>query len=193
MFKLPKLKIYVQLMDKGCLPLVSPKGDWIDLRAATDVSMSGPHLNENGVITFENTLVSLGVRMLLPHGLEGDLKPRSGTYNNYHVIQANHVGTVDWPYNGPKDIWKQNLIALGPCAIHGPREATEEDKQNPKLTINEGRVCGDRVAQFRVKLSQFATFKDKLRWFFSSGIELVIVDNIDTVSNRSGFSSTGVQ
>lgn len=200
MFNLPKLKVYVQLLDKGCLPLVSPKGDWIDLRAAQDVSMTNPQVPnqyiKDGVkfrdVLFESTLVPLGVRMLLPHGCEADLKPRSGTFKNFKTIQANHVGTIDWTYNGPKDQWMVNLIPLGKCEIHGPRKAEEADYLNEKLTINDGVVCGDRIAQFRVRLSQFASFKDKMRWLFSSGIELVYVDNIDTVISRDGFSSTGV-
>ena len=201
----PKLKVYVQLLTPGCQVYVNPKGDWIDVRAAKDVFLKYPQAGvqhmENGDnvrnVTFSNELVPLGIRVLLPKGCEADLKPRSGTYEKFRVILANHVGTIDWPYNGPQDEWKMNLISFGKCIIRGPKEATPEDwdfyySHPDKITIIDGVVCGDRIGQFRVNLSQKASFRDKLRWLFSSGIEIVYVDNIDTVENRNGFSSSGV-
>ena len=51
---------------------------------------------------------------------------------------------------------------------------------------------GDRICQFRIQLSQKATFWQKLKWLFSSGIELVEVDSLNNKS-RGGFGSTGVK
>lgn len=56
-----------------------------------------------------------------------------------------------------------------------------------KATIHKG----DRICQFRIQLSQKATFWQKLKWLFSSGIELVEVDKLND-TNRGGFGSTGV-
>ena len=52
--------------------------------------------------------------------------------------------------------------------------------------------AGDRICQFRIQLSQKATFWQKLKWLFSSGIELVEVDNLNNKS-RGGFGSTGIK
>lgn len=49
---------------------------------------------------------------------------------------------------------------------------------------------GDRICQFRIQLSQKATFWQKIKWLLSSGVELVKVDNLSSV-NRGGFGSTG--
>lgn len=200
----PKLKIYVQLLTPGCQVYVNPKGDWIDVRAAKDVHLGCPQSGvlheEDGDrvrnVTFSNELVPLGIRVLLPKGFEAALEVRSGTYNKFHVILGNHVGIIDWVYNGPEDEWKMNLISFGKCDIQGPRKATEDDyayfNEHPdKMTIIDGVVCGERIGQFRINLSQKASFWNKLRWLFSSGVEIVYVDNIDTTENRDGFTSSG--
>ena len=49
----------------------------------------------------------------------------------------------------------------------------------------------DRVCQFRIQLSQKATFWQKMRWLFSSGVKLVKVDNLNN-TNRGGLGSTGI-
>lgn len=200
----PKLKVYVQLLTPGCQVYANPKGDWIDVRAAKDVHLGCPQAGilheEDGDrvrnVTFSDELVPLGIRVLLPNGCEAYLKPRSGTYKTFGIIMANHIATIDWVFNGPKDEWKMPIIAFRRCDISGPRKATQADwdyfyDHPDKITIIDGVVCGERIGQFRVNLSQKASFRDKLRWLFSSGIEIVYVDNIDTVENRDGFTSSG--
>ena len=51
---------------------------------------------------------------------------------------------------------------------------------------------GDRICQFRIQLSQKATIWQKIKWLFSSGIELVQVDNLRD-ENRGGMGSTGIK
>lgn len=51
---------------------------------------------------------------------------------------------------------------------------------------------GDRICQFRIQLSQKATFWQKLKWFLFSGIKFVVVDNLNHKA-RGGFGSTGVE
>ena len=71
------------------------KGDWIDLRAAEDVSL------KKG----EFKLISLGVAMELPEGYEAHVVPRSSTFKKFGVIQCNHMGVIDRSYCGDSDCW----------------------------------------------------------------------------------------
>ena len=58
------------------------------------------------------------------------------------------------------------------------------------LLDNKANDYGDRVAQFRIQLSQKATVWQKIKWLFSSGIEFVDVEDLHNES-RGGFGSTG--
>lgn len=71
-------------------------------------------------------------------------------------------------YNSDKDEWKLAVIATR------------------KVTIPKGT----RIAQFRVQLSQKATWWQKIKWLFSSSIKLEKVDSLDN-EERGGFGSTG--
>ena len=70
-------------------------GDWIDLRAAEDVTL------KQG----EFKLIPLGVAMKLPKGYEANIVPRSSTFANWGIIQTNSFGVVDSSYCGPNDQW----------------------------------------------------------------------------------------
>lgn len=83
-------------------------GDWIDLRAAEDVSMQSGDFR----------LISLGVSMKLPDGYEAHIVPRSSTYKHWGIIQANHIGVVDNSYCGDNDIWKFPAIAIHDTMIY---------------------------------------------------------------------------
>ena len=76
-------------------------GDWIDLRAAEDVSMKAG----------EFKLISLGVSMQLPDGYEALIVPRSSTFKNWGVLQTNHCGVIDNRYCGDNDIWMFPALA----------------------------------------------------------------------------------
>ena len=99
---------------------VNPKGDWVDLRAAEDVEMKAGDFR----------LISLGVSMKLPEGYEAHILPRSSTFKNWGIIQANHMGVVDNSYCGNNDIWKYPAIALRDTVIH-----------------KNDRICQFRVAE----------------------------------------------
>lgn len=71
-------------------------GDWIDLRAAEDVSMKAGDFK----------LISLGVSMKLPEGYEAHIVPRSSTFKTWGILQTNHMGVVDNSYCGNNDIWR---------------------------------------------------------------------------------------
>lgn len=105
------------------LPIESfDKGDWIDLRAAETVVM------EEG----EFRLISLGISMKLPEGYEAHMVPRSSTFKNWGIIQANHMGVIDNSYSGDNDIWKYPVIAM-----------------------RDTMICkNDRICQFRIVKKQ---------------------------------------
>lgn len=100
-----KVKYFDNEIDK--LEKIS-KGDLIDLRSAEDVKM------RKG----EFRLIRLGVGMKLPNGYKANIYPRSSTYKNFGVIQANSVGQIDNSYSGDKDEWRFPAIALRDTVIH---------------------------------------------------------------------------
>lgn len=83
-------------------------GDWIDLRAAEDVSM----------VVGDFKLIPLGIAMQLPEGYEAHIVPRSSTYKKWKIIQANHMGVIDESYCGDNDQWMFPAIALENTIIH---------------------------------------------------------------------------
>lgn len=98
------------------------KCDWIDLRAAKEV-----HLKAN-----EFALIPLGVAMKLPDGYEAHLIPRSSTFKNFGIIQANSIGIIDNSYCGDNDEWMFPAYALRDTIIH----------------------LNDRICQFRIMKKQ---------------------------------------
>lgn len=95
-----------------------PNGDWVDLRAAEDVDMKAG----------EFKLISLGVSMNLPRDYEAHVVPRSSTYKNWGIIQANHMGVIDNSYSGTNDIW-----------------------YFPAIAIRDTHICkNERICQFRI-------------------------------------------
>lgn len=164
------------------LPFILDKGEWIDLRASQTVTLKGPQAGTlkrkecNGEnisfrdVTFDVSKIPLGVAMKLPKGFEAMVLPRSGTFNTFGIILANSEGVIDNSYSGNEDEWKFQAIAFNHTTID----------------------AGDRICQFRIQLSQKATMWQKIKWLFSSKIELIEVDNLDD-NNRGGFSSTGVK
>ncbi len=107
-------------IDRLCY--IDGKSDWIDLRAAEDVEMKAG----------EFRLISLGVAMKLPEGYEAHIVPRSSTFKNFGVIQANHMGVIDGSYCGDNDIWYFPAIAMRDTCIH----------------------VNDRICQFRIMKNQ---------------------------------------
>lgn len=100
------------------LDYIAGKSDWIDLRCAEDVDL------KQG----EFRLIPLGVAIQLPVGYEGHIIPRSSTFKNFGVIQANHMGLIDESYCGDNDQWYFPAIAMRDTAIH----------------------AGERICQFRI-------------------------------------------
>ena len=84
------------------------KGDLIDLRSAIDI-----HLKKG-----EYELIPLGVAMKLPDGYKAQVCPRSSTYKNFSVLQANSLGQIDNGYCGDEDQWKFPALAMEDTTIH---------------------------------------------------------------------------
>lgn len=95
-------------------------GDWIDLRAAENVSL------KKG----ESRYISLGVSMKLPEGYEAHVAPRSSSYKTWGIIQTNSLGIVDNSYSGTNDIWKYPVLAM----------------RDTEIKVND-RICQFRIAQ----------------------------------------------
>lgn len=111
-----KIRYFTDKIDK--LRYIDGKSDWIDLRASEDIEL------KKG----EFMLIPLGVAMKLPEGYEAHIVPRSSTYKNFGIIQANGIGIVDNSYCGDNDMWKMPVIAL----------------RDTKICTN------DRICQFRI-------------------------------------------
>lgn len=127
-------------------------GDWIDLRAAEDVTLTKG----------EFKLIPLGIAMKLPKGYEAVIAPRSSTFKNYGIIQTNHIGVIDNSYSGDNDQWMMSVYCLE------PRDFVDG---TPKTVIRKN----DRICQFRIQKKQpeveFQTVKhldDKDRGGFGS-------------------------
>lgn len=103
-------KIRIQYLNDTIkrLEYIDGKSDWIDLRAAEEVSMK----------TGEYRLIALGVGMKLPQGYEAHIVPRSSTFKNFGVIQTNHYGVVDESYCGDNDQWFVPMLAVRDTVIH---------------------------------------------------------------------------
>lgn len=173
-----KQKIYIKRFNKDVeLPKIIAKGDWVDLRSAEDITLKAPiikNINRSNKVDFSTTLIPLGVAMLLPDGMEANVVARSGTFKNYGIMQINTFAVIDggkFGYNGPNDEWKFQAVAL----------------KNTIIPVNE------RVCQFRIQLSQKATIWQKLKWLFTSSVEIIEVDNLPEKEDRGGFSTTGTK
>lgn len=104
------------------LKYIDGKSDWIDLRSAERVELKAG----------EFRLIHLGVAMQLPTGFEAHIAPRSSTFKNFGIIQANSVGVVDCSYCGDNDWWYFPAIALRDTVIE----------------------ANDRICQFRIMENQ---------------------------------------
>ena len=114
------IKYFSDKIDK--LEYIDGKSDWIDLRAAEDVEF------KKG----EFKLMPLGIGIRLPAGYEAHMVPRSSTYKNYGLIQANHMGVIDCSYCGDNDQWFVPMIAMRDTVVH----------------------ANDRICQFRIMENQ---------------------------------------
>lgn len=81
-------------------------GDWIDLRAAEDVTLKAG----------EYKLIHLGVGMILPEGYEAHIAPRSSTFKIFGILMA-CSGIIDNSYSGDDDQWSFGALAMRDTTI----------------------------------------------------------------------------
>ena len=101
-----KIKYFTDKIEK--LRYIDGKSDWIDLRAAEDMTL------KQG----EFALIPLGVAMQLPAGCEAHVVPRSSTFKNFGIIQVNSMGVIDASYSGDNDQWYMPVLAMRDTEIH---------------------------------------------------------------------------
>lgn len=104
------------------LEYIDGKSDMIDLRAAEDTELKAG----------EFKMIPLGIAMKLPEGYEAHIYPRSSTYKNFGITQANSVGVIDNSYCGDNDQWMYPAVASRDTVIHK----------------------NDRICQFRIVKNQ---------------------------------------
>ena len=100
------------------LRYIDGKSDWIDLRCAEETVLKKGEMK----------LIPLGVAMELPKGYEAHVVPRSSTFRNFGILQANSYGIVDESYSGDNDQWFFPALAVKDTVIH----------------------VNDRICQFRI-------------------------------------------
>ena len=118
------------------LRYIDGKSDWIDLRSAEDTEL------KKG----EFKLINLGVAMKLPKGYEAHIVPRSSTYKNFGIIQANHMGIIDESYCGDNDFWRFPAIAMRDTIIHKNDRICQFRimKHQPFLEFEEVEFLGEK-------------------------------------------------
>ena len=85
------LTIKMQKVSDVPTPSYAHKGDaGVDLYAAEDTTLK----------PMERKLVPTGLRLEIPYGYEGQVRPKSGLAINHGISHANAVGTIDSSYRG---------------------------------------------------------------------------------------------
>ena len=158
-------------------PKIIKKGDWIDLASTGDFILQAPQAGtlkgsevKHRDVVSEVTYIPLGVAMKLPDGYEAIIAPRSSAAKKMGIMCANSIGIVDNSYQGDEDQWMFPAVTLR------------------KTSISKNT----RICQFRIQLSQKATIWQRIKWLFTSGIELIEVESLSG-NNRGGFGSSGLK
>ena len=85
------IKIKIQKISDVPNPSYAHKGDsGVDLYAAEDYTLK----------PMERRLVSTRLKLEIPYGYEGQVRPKSGLSLNYGISHVNAVGTIDSSYRG---------------------------------------------------------------------------------------------
>ena len=112
------------------LHYIDGKSDWIDLRAAEDVTFAKG----------EYKLIPLGVAMRLPHGYEAHVVPRSSTFKNFGLMQTNHMGVIDSSYCGDEDWWYVPMYATRDVTVHKNDRICQF-----RIMLNQPKIVFDTV------------------------------------------------
>ena len=98
-----KVKIYVQkTSEKTAFPsYMTPGSSGLDLRASIEEPMT--------LEPFERKLISTGLKLAIPQGYEGQVRPRSGLALKHGITTLNSPGTIDSDYRGEVKVLLVNL------------------------------------------------------------------------------------
>ena len=136
-----RIKYHSSEIDRLCY--IDGKSDWIDLRAAEEVTL------KKGEFAY----ISLGISVSLPEGYEMIIAPRSSTYKNFGIIQPNSPGVVDESYSSDEDIIRCPALAMRDTVIH----------------VND-RICQFRILrhQPRIRFEEVSSLGHEARGGFGS-------------------------
>ena len=111
-----------------------PGSDWVDLRAAEDVELKAGEVR----------LIPLGIAVALPEGYEAHVVPRSSTFKNYGLLQANSMGVVDGSYRGDGDQWRWPAYATRDVKIEKNTRLCQFRivENQPKIEFQEVETLG---------------------------------------------------
>lgn len=128
-----RIKYFTDKIDR--LEYIDGKSDWIDLRASETVEL------KQG----EYRLIPLGVAMQLPEGYEAHVVPRSSTFKNFGILQANSCGIIDGSYCGDEDMWRMPVLAIRDTVIHQNDRICQFRivENQPRITFREVKSLGN--------------------------------------------------
>lgn len=114
------VKVNIKKIKEVKTPSYAHKGDaGVDLYSAEDYLLK----------PMERKLVSTGIQMAIPHGYEGQLRPKSGLAIEHGISFVNCVGTIDSGYRGEVKI---------PCINLGDKEfKIEEGSKIAQMVFNK--------------------------------------------------------
>lgn len=130
----------------------------------------------------QRAAVSAGIRIALPPGIEGQVRPRSGRSLKEGLTVVNAPGTIDPGYRGPVKVLLMNAApAVDPADLEGPPEGLAARLSEGLRRRSVHITRGERIAQL-----VFARFERPT---------IEITDHIDddTARGAGGFGSTGVE
>ena len=125
-----KIEVLVQKMAPDTItPKYAHEGD-----AGVDLYSAGTFTLRPG----QRLLVPTGLKMAIPHGYEGQVRPKSGLALKHGLTVLNTPGTVDAPYRG-----EVGVIVI----THDPKLAYEIKK-------------GEKIAQMVFNKVEYVTFTE---------------------------------
>jgi dUTP pyrophosphatase len=130
----------------------------------------------------DRALVSAGIRIALPVGLEAQVRPRSGQAFKRGLTIPNSPGTIDPEYRGPVKVILLNAAAgvTSSDLVGLPGGESVEDRLARGIESRTIRIeRGERIAQL-----VFAQFE-------RPAIRIVECVSLETKRGAGGFGSTG--
>lgn len=130
----------------------------------------------------QRAAVSAGIRIALPPGVEGQVRPRSGRSLKEGLTVVNAPGTIDPGYRGPVKVLLMNAsAALTAADLQG-----SEDGLTERLTV--GLAARSIIVERGTRVAQLVFNR-----FERPAIEIVEEVDEDTNRGTGGFGSTGVE